>query len=586
MDRLAEFLQAVGYHSVQVWPLLPMNLHLILSALFPIYTGAHASLSRPPSAAKPKRQKHDDNGLEENEHRMEGMSSSDAILLPMFAGTTLVSFYFIIKWLEDPAILNKILNWYFSAFGVLSFAKLMTDAMAIITSLIFPAIYCSEKQIWTIDIKHKKAISASSPPETRDSPLPGLLARLPVPKGTTDRLWWTRDLSNQKYHIRIQVRHFLKANFKVGPQGGISFLIAVAAQIYYNLIDRPWWMTNAFGFSLAYNALQIISPTNSRTGSSILGALFAYDIYFVFFTPMMVTVATKLDIPAKLLFPRPNGPGDDPTKQGMSLLGLGDIVVPGMMIGFALRFDLYLFYLRKMTRQEPKSPVTNDENAANNYSSTKQRKYSAMEKHTWSPARGGWGERFWSSRQAIVASKQFHGTNFPKVYFHATLIGYVVGMSSTLGVMQIFGHAQPALLYLVPCVLTALWGTAIVKGDFKLLWEFSEADEEGEDLSTKKENKKQPGDTNSRWTWGGWKSIFSPSKAAEQLKRQVEEAASEQVHGEEAKTSELNVQESSESKSKDSPTGKDKAKDISSTNEQKELVSFSICLPDDNQWSS
>jgi minor histocompatibility antigen H13 len=44
--------------------------------------------------------------------------------------------------------------------------------------------------------------------------------------------------------------------------------------------------------------------------------------------------------------------------------------------------------------------------------------------------------------------------------------------------MVIFNHAQPALLWLVPSVLGSLWGTAVVRGELKLMWEFTEATEE------------------------------------------------------------------------------------------------------------
>ena len=525
MDKLAEFLQAVGYHYVLLQPLLPMNLHLILSALFPIYCGAHASLCRPSSAAKPPKRKksEDDDEPEEYEQKLEGMSPSDAILLPLLAGATLAGLYFSIKWLEDPAILNTILNWYFSVFGVLALARFLTDCMGTITSFMLPSMYTSENQTWQIDRKKKKAVSDSSHPRERGSPLPGRLALLPLPQAFTVLVWKIRDLPYQKLQIRIFIRNIAYANVKIGPQSVTCFLIAYAAQIYYNVVDKPWWLTNALGFSMAYNALQMISPTDSWTGTLILCALFVYDIYFVFFTPLMVTVATKLDIPAKLLFPRPSGPSDDPAKQAMSMLGLGDIILPGMMIGFALRFDLYLFYLRKQTRKEAKDPSTSDSSANAKSSNGEDANY-VMEKDKWYPATGGWGEKFWTSRQAIVTSERFHGTIFPKTYFHASIIGYVVGMLATLCVMQIFGHAQPALLYLVPGVLGALWGTALAKGDVKTLWAFSEADEDEKketEKPSRKEDKKQADADGSRWKWTSWRSILSPSKVVKKIEERT-----------------------------------------------------------------
>jgi len=588
MEKLAEILQAIGYLAVLIQPLLPLYLHLILSALFPIYAGAHASLTRPVSAAKPPKRKRRDGGEDEPdepEQKMEGMSPSDAIMLPLFAGTTLASLYYLIKWLEDPAILNKILNWYFSIFGVLALARLMTDTVGTATSFVFPKMYTSNNQVYTVMPKQRKAKSSSPQPDTRDSPLPGPLASIPLPGVIKVLLWKTRELPSKKLQIHVLVRNFVHAKFRVGPQGYISFIIALLAQIYFNLIDKSWWLTNALGFSLAYSALQLISPTTSWTGTLILFALFVYDIYFVFFTPLMVTVATQLDIPAKLVFPRPSGPGEDPAKRSFSMLGLGDIVLPGMMIGFALRFDLYLFYLRKQTRREVEKPTKNDPTVSAG-SSDEKAANEVMEKDKWYPAVGGWGEKFWSSRKAIVTSEQFHGTIFPKTYFHASLVGYVTGLLVTLGVMQIFGHAQPALLYLVPGVLGALWGTALIKGDVKTLWAFSEADEEDEDASEKEKSENaehKVGD----WEWSDWKSIFFSSAAKTSEKhpknRALGDAKSEAKSDEEKESGKI-TPEGDESKTNSSNDGK--ASSDLCRDRKSELVLFSINLPNTDAASS
>jgi minor histocompatibility antigen H13 len=84
----------------------------------------------------------------------------------------------------------------------------------------------------------------------------------------------------------------------------------------------------------------------------------------------------------------------------------------------------------------------------------------------------------------------FQGCIFPKTYFYASLTGYIVGMLFTLGVMQVYGQAQPALLYLVPGTLGALWGTALFKGDIKAMWEYTEAEEEEEEKSDGKDEEK------------------------------------------------------------------------------------------------
>lgn len=74
-------------------------------------------------------------------------------------------------------------------------------------------------------------------------------------------------------------------------------------------------------------------------GILILSVLFFYDIFWVFLSPyffkgesVMVVVATKLDLPAKLVFPSWN------VFTSWSLIGLGDLAIPGFYISYVTRF--------------------------------------------------------------------------------------------------------------------------------------------------------------------------------------------------------------------------------------------------------
>ena len=499
-DQLAYILQAVGYRAVIGFPYLTAYLHLLLSAIFPIYAGAHASLSRPSSAAKPsKGPKERDDDFEEQEQTMEGLGPIDALLLPLVAGLVLASLYSLIKWLEDPALLNKILNWYFAVFGVWSLARMFRDGMCLFTSFIFPEMYDLGGNIWEIDAKNRRPKLVLSPSAERSSPAPESSSTSSLPSKARDTMWALREFLSRQLDVRVYIHKILQAHFKIGPQGIAGLLLAIPALLYFNLIDKPWWLTNLLGFSFAYSSLQIMSPTTSWTGTLILGALFIYDIYFVFFTPVMVTVATQLDIPAKLVFPRPTRPAEDP-ERALFMLGLGDIILPGMMIGFALRFDLYLFYLRKQTQ-------ANIENGTNDQSSKKAAN-SDVVKATWHTATGGWGERFWTPKNDLLRSKRFKGKVFPKTYFRASLTGYFLAMICTLAVMDIYGHAQPALLYLVPGVLGSLWGTALVKGDIKALWAFDESEEDQKHPPTSKSDKQDSLWNKDAWMNVNWKSLF------------------------------------------------------------------------------
>ena len=561
MESINNFLGQATHQFLIVQPMLGTYLHIIFSALFAIYTGSHASLTRPVSAAKPTKKRIQSNETDEEEpsdnvQKMEGLTPTDAIMFPILAGLTLAGLYFLIKWLEDPAILNKILNWYFTVFGVLGLAKLFTDAMGVVTSIVFPSRFVSGGQLWEIKPKQRTAKSTTSD-DKRDSPLPGRLSSIRLDPRIASALWTLRELPSKRAHVRAYVHELIAASVHIGPQGCLSFLLALAATLYFNLVGKPWWLTNLLGYSFAYAFFQFMSPTTFSTGSLILAALFVYDIYFVFYTPLMVTVATKLDIPAKMLFPRPLRPDDDPTKQSLAMLGLGDIVLPGLVIGFALRFDLYLFYLRKQKHQSVDDKSANNDNTTEVSRDTSPTTETSKHliKARYKTASGGWGERFWVGKHSSNG-ESINGGIFPKTYFHSSMCGYIAGMLTTLSIMSIYGHAQPALLYLVPGVLGSLWLTALIKGDLKLMWDYDET--EPEDAAEKKPD--EPKKT--------LKSIFSWSRQDEIAKR-IQGAA----NGDAEKKSKVDGEEkkaSGESSSKKGGFFRDR---------KTELVFFSINFP-------
>ena len=292
---LAQILGRAAYEFSNIQPMLPTYIHLIASALFPIYTGAHASLSRPSSAAKPTKQKRkarndatDDEEEEEEEERiMEGLSPTDAILMPLFAGLALASLYFLLKWMKDPALLNKILNAYFAIFGVFSVSRLITDALDIGHSIIFPRRYALGGALYHVHGTEEKAVPVAG--NTNDkrpivSPLPGFLAKIPLSARARKMLWADRAMPGNKWTLRLYLHRLFAGRFKVGPHGIVGVLAGLTTVAYFNLVDKPWYLTNLLGFGFSYGALQLMSPTTFATGSLILGALFFYDIYFVFFT--------------------------------------------------------------------------------------------------------------------------------------------------------------------------------------------------------------------------------------------------------------------------------------------------------------
>ncbi|KAG5652352.1 hypothetical protein H0H81_005329 [Sphagnurus paluster] len=128
----------------------------------------------------------------------------------------------------------------------------------------------------------------------------------------------------------------------------------------------------------------------------------------------MVKVATTLDVPIKLMWPKSLTFSD---ARGFTMLGLGDIVIPGTVIAFALRYDYHR----------------------------------ASQSQSGSPS----------------------GT-FPKPYFYAVLTAYFLGLATTMFVMHTFAKAQPALLYLSPACIVSFVVTAAARGELREAWKWSD----------------------------------------------------------------------------------------------------------------
>jgi minor histocompatibility antigen H13 len=197
----------------------------------------------------------------------------------------------------------------------------------------------------------------------------------------------------------------------------ISFIgSAVFSWFYFQ--KKHWVMNNVLGICFCLKGIERFSLGTYKIGAILLVGLFFYDIFWVFGTDVMVTVAKSLDGPIKILFPRTLTPDAITGKIQLSLLGLGDIVIPGFFLALLLRFDAHNANLS----------------------------YFPINVHA----------------------------SFPKPYFHSALIGYIAGMATTMFVMIKFNAAQPALLYLVPACLGSSFLTAIVRGEVKALLAYSE----------------------------------------------------------------------------------------------------------------
>jgi len=130
----------------------------------------------------------------------------------------------------------------------------------------------------------------------------------------------------------------------LGPMPMLVFGLApVCALVVFGwLITKSWILNNILAISLIVFFLTSVRLSSLMVAASLLILAFFYDIFWVFCSSavfgknVMVTVATGLDVPIKILVPLILAEGKDTQ---FTLIGLGDIVLPGLLLCFAMRFD-------------------------------------------------------------------------------------------------------------------------------------------------------------------------------------------------------------------------------------------------------
>ena len=117
----------------------------------------------------------------------------------------------------------------------------------------------------------------------------------------------------------------------------VILAVSTVFGIWY-FMKKHWIANNLFGLAFAINGVELLHLNNVMTGCILLGGLFFYDIFWVFGTNVMVTVAKSFEAPIKLVFPQDLLENGFDAKN-MAMLGLGDIVIPGIFVALLLRYD-------------------------------------------------------------------------------------------------------------------------------------------------------------------------------------------------------------------------------------------------------
>ena len=190
-------------------------------------------------------------------------------------------------------------------------------------------------------------------------------------------------------------------------------------------------VNNVEAVLLASLFIENVGLSSYRTALVLLGGLLVYDAFWVFGSKAALTFllgsnsmlipekgsvmldvaagSSIVNVPTKLIFPKLAAGS---SKLGFSLLGLGDIVVPGLLVAFALNLEA-----------------------------------EAGRKET-----GGGGDAK------------------PTKYFAWTMLAYAVGLGATFCANSVFRSAQPALVYLSPATIGVLYLVAKLRNEEDVLF--------------------------------------------------------------------------------------------------------------------
>jgi len=257
-----------------VLPTLCTSCLIIITASSAIYGGSWRSV-RDAATAK-------------SEDAPVSMTKSDAMRFPMMGSIVLLSLFTAIKLLPKE-LLTVCLGLYFMLLGTF-------------------------------------AITATIVPFVEDC-LPSFISKREINLGFLNRL---------PKNVRVALFETEEdlSTIKVTGSDIVSGIASLAFCYWYQK-TRHWVANNAIGLSFCVQGIEMLSLGSVQVGMILLSGLFFYDIFWVFFTPVMVTVAKSFDAPIKLLFLKSVTEG----KPTFSMLGLGDIVIPGIYLALLLRMD-------------------------------------------------------------------------------------------------------------------------------------------------------------------------------------------------------------------------------------------------------
>ncbi|XP_029839430.2 signal peptide peptidase-like 2A [Ixodes scapularis] len=135
----------------------------------------------------------------------------------------------------------------------------------------------------------------------------------------------------------------------------VLIIFAISVSVTWVVLrhhPQSWILQDLLGVAFSINMLKTLRMPNLMICSVLLILLFFYDIFFVFITPfltmkgesIMVEVArggnSQEQLPMVLRVPHLNNESLSVCFSQFSLLGFGDILVPGLLVAYCHGFDL------------------------------------------------------------------------------------------------------------------------------------------------------------------------------------------------------------------------------------------------------
>lgn len=434
---------------------------IIAVATFIVFIGSYATVSQPKLASDPIYDRHsplwdptdrDGSNLyislteEALNLNMDKIDMKSALLLPVLAAGALCGLDYLLR-LYDILKL-RILSYYIVAMavpaGFMTYNHILTVVLRNVgywLGLKHNLGFFFSRYRLTLSNDEKFPLGAITPLD---------LEKMKMSKDELKEYEnWMLEHNSVKF-LKLHKIEAKKQRFALVWDAKFLFVLPFAALVLFVaythlavLHDRSanWLADDLVGFVLGVTGCKLARASTFKVATLLLVAFFIYDIYFVFGSTLMVSVASTLDLPVMMKIPLPPTKPLSAFDNGQTLytetaiIGLGDIVLPAIFTSLCLRFDYYRYYAR-----------------------------TALPFH------------------------HLQSIGVPK-YFLIAMAGYVAALVMTVTANHYSKRGQPALLYIVPSLFVGVFGCALASGDFGKLWKYSEDIEE-----YSKENDKADGE--------------------------------------------------------------------------------------------